>query len=375
MRSLVLRADDLTVTRFRAARGYEIVARGELGAAERQGLQALASDPDFHALLRPRRGGATIKLVDRRTTALLRALARPGIIPRALRGKAQAAAIERLVLDGIIEIERDDVFVTGAAARIGSQDVHDLPRGVLAALSRDAIRYAADLQLPAPLALSERLYFFNRVPATERHRRALREASAAIARRIDQAGWRRRSGLMGWQVWSARFKPPRVTRSCKLYVSPRPEATAEAAAVAAAVLAEAGAFAIKIGEGAYGLLRPDKFVAYFTSFADLTAGAATLRTQLAGCPVQGVPFTAELDPSGLISWGIDPPHEANRLAWEGGSWRRVITDRLALALIAAQTAGLPAPWRHALDRLALSGIDPHSWTLRADGAQTVGPSA
>jgi hypothetical protein len=108
------------------------------------------------------------------------------------------------------------------------------------------------------------------------------------------------------------------------------------------------------------LLRPDKLVAYYPSFERLAAAADAVAGRLAGTPAQGVPFTAEIAGGGLLSWGVDPPPEGS---WSGGeSWRLWLTHRLATALLAGKQATGVEPWRFALERLRLEGVDTDSWT-------------
>jgi len=92
------------------------------------------------------------------------------------------------------------------------------------------------------------------------------------------------------------------------------------AIIEALTIGSAGAF--KIGATVYGLLRPDKIVAYCTSFEALTDTASRLQAALSECPAQGVPFTAAIDSNGLLSWGMDPPAEANVFGWQG--WIRLL---------------------------------------------------
>ena len=142
-----------------------------------------------------------------------------------------------------------------------------------------------------------------------------------------------------------------------------------------AVAEEVGAEALKVGNDATSLLRPDKIVVYFGDFESVSAAATRLAAELAGCPGHGVPFTAELAQSnGLLSWGIDPPRSEHMLEWqERESWRLWVTNRLALALVAARRDGGPLePWRYALARIELDGIDTATWAPRGDLWEEVG---
>jgi hypothetical protein len=147
-------------------------------------------------------------------------------------------------------------------------------------------------------------------------------------------------------------------------VSPEPEALAGGFGRILEALAAARAPHFKIGKDALGLLRPDKIVAYFPGFDALARAAASIAGLLDGTPAQGVPFTAPVAGDGLLSWGIDPPAE-ERSAWGGReSWRFWLTHRLARALLAGRSAGEEGvePWRFALERLRLEGVDTDTWT-------------
>jgi hypothetical protein len=87
-----------------------------------------------------------------------------------------------------------------------------------------------------------------------------------------------------------------------------------------------------------------------------------LTERLAGTPAQGVPFTSEIGAEGLLSWGVDPPADSQ---WSGReSWRLWLTHRLAVALLSGKKSEAPGvePWRFALERLRLEGVDTDSWT-------------
>jgi hypothetical protein len=308
----------------------------------------------------------TAKAVNASTAWLLRELEHAAPLPVPVRDDPDAlAAAERLVLDGLLEVEIAGRFVTGAAAgRLRSPDT-GAGSGPLAALSLAALRYGTALGKLEPLRLSERLYFYNRVPATPGRRRALGAAAARAADEMSRTGWRKPRGAepAGWYAW--RRPGDRSTPRHKLYVSPRPDESPEAAVAAARVLAGSEALALKLGRDGAGLLRPDKLVAYFASRVHVQAAAGAVSQALAGCPAQGVPFSAALDDDGLVSWGVDPPPQAGRLPWDGSSWRRSVTDQLARALLEAHRAELAEPWRHALARVERAGVDTATWAPAA----------
>jgi hypothetical protein len=144
----------------------------------------------------------------------------------------------------------------------------------------------------------------------------------------------------------------------KLYVSPALDGMPEAsAAVAGSLTTSPGARGFKVARDLVGLCRPDKIVAYFDRMDDLRHGASRIVEELAGTPAHGVPFTAAITLDGLVSWGVDPP--SNRVART--SWRAWVVERLAEYLRAAGQDEDVEPWRFALERLRLAGVDTDSW--------------
>jgi hypothetical protein len=384
---------------LRANPAYELVLFDRLPAAERSALAELAGDPGFYGVLRPavsgaRGAGGSLKSVDRDTALLFLTLREPGPLPsyvRRMLGEGVERTLSRLVADGILEIEAEagGEFVAGAAALArlagpAGSGGEKRGEGRIAALSAAALRYGQALPVDDPALLAWRLYSYNRQPLTPAWRRLLPDA-AAVERwlGIDRGGGAHRrlldgawtpSGMDGWLGWWARPRaggtPERAGGpTWKLYVSPRPEALAGCFGDVLAALAASRASQFKIGRDAGGLLRPDKIVAYFPSWERLAGAADAVLARLAGAPAQGVPFTAEIGGAGLLSWGVDPPDEARSILGGGReSWRVWVAHRLAWALLAARqaaqgdgAAGLE-PWRFALERVRLEGVDTTSWT-------------
>jgi hypothetical protein len=400
--------------RLRANPALELVLFDRLPARQRLALAGLARDPELYGVLRPRRGsGLGLQAIDRETALLFLTLARPGLLPSYVRsrlGDAGAAqALARLVADGVLEIEREaGDFVSGAAALAVFGEAR-AAGGRLAELSRAALRYGQELARTLPegeaLHLSYRLYGFHRLPLAPRWRRRLPDgeavryflglAAGGAWRSLLERHWRQPAAPPGepWLRWqpaavpAARPGRPATqggAATYKLYVSPAPEELPERFGPVLDGLAAAGAPGFKVGATAGGLLRPDKVVAYFPSFERLAEAAAAVGERLAGtASPHGVPFTSEIAGGGLLSWGVDPlPAPGWGLdAAEGSmSWRLWLTHRLARALIAGtaaaagrQAQGVEAaaakdellePWRFAVERLRLEGVDTDSWTPR-----------
>lgn len=162
----------------------------------------------------------------------------------------------------------------------------------------------------------------------------------------------------GWLSFAHDSAPVADQAVCKLYVSPHPAALATAFPVIAGVFSRMNVRSFKVGRGIGGLLRPDKLVAYFDDRDTLNRVAQTLGKRLAGCPAQPVPFTAEVDGSGLLSWGSDPP-----LGSDGVSWRAWITRRLAEGLASAHATTASDAAAAALRHVTALGVDASTWTF------------
>ena len=363
---------------------YELVLYDRLPAQEREALAGHAKESGFYGILRPSSAapGLGIKSVDRDTALLFLTLREPGPLPeyaRAALGDAASRTVARLVADGVLETESGGAFVSGAAAA-GVFETKDRTDGSsrLAELSRAALRYGQALAVDDPILLSWRLYTYNHRPLTPRWQRLLPSSEAverylgiaaggACRKHLDRS-WIS-TGTAPWLSWRARSRPgtERSETSAgptwKLYVSPLPEALAEGFGAVLEALAAGRASHFKVGANAAGLLRPDKIVAYFPSFERLAAAAEVVTRRLEGAPAHGVPFTSEIGGAGLVSWGVDPAKEET--AWgDGESWRQWLTNRLARALLSARASGAEGvePWRFAVDRLRLEGVDTDTWT-------------
>jgi hypothetical protein len=374
---------DLLGRAFRANPRYELALWDRLAPEERRVFERLPEDPDFYGVLRPQQGAALgVKAVDRETALLFLTLREPGALPayvRSVLGEAAGRTIARLVADGVLEVEVDGAFVSGAAAFASQgREAREAAGGRLAGLSVAALQYGQALAIDDPLRLSYRLYGYNRRPLTPRWQRTLASAEAVQAhlgiapgganRPLLDRTWSPSPPSEAWLSWRSRA----VERAAgdrggtwKLYVSPAPEALADSFGAVLDALAAGRAAQFKIGSGAVGLLRPDKIVAYFPDFERLAKAAEAVSARLGGVPAQGVPFTSEIGGDGLLSWGVDPP--ASELAAWGGreSWRLWLTHRLARALLAARSAEGLEPWRFALERVRLEGVDTGSWTPAA----------
>ncbi len=372
---------------LRANPAYDLVPLDRLTVVERQ---ALAEEADRerapYGLLRPTSESLLEpRIVSTDTALLFLTLMVPGPCPGYLRsglGDRLTATLGRLVLDGILEVEVDGVFRSGAAGWAPLAPAGEARRGGrTAALSEEAIRYGDALltlgSLPSE-TIATRLYMYGRRPVNPALRRLVASwdplggAGPTLSRQWSEQ--QQASPDSPWRSWQPRRSPTRRTRSSspfKLYVSPTTETLPEAVRAVASALADApGVLGFKIGKTVDGVARPDKMVAYFSSLDDLHGGADRIRGQTVGCRPHGVPFTAGVTDDGLLSWAIDPPRGPTGSGHHAtsSSWRTWVSMRLADYLIDARTsdagetpeAGGEA-WQVALARLQLDGVDTVSW--------------
>ncbi len=350
---------------FRANPEYELLPMGALNGDERSALGDLKEDESCFGVLRPKQSGLRpVKAICRDTARLWRDLQRPSQVPQWVGEDARATtAVAQLVLDGVLAVEAANAFVTGAEAReliCGATD--DDPSGVLSRLSQRALVYAQSLDIDSAVILAGRLYCYGRIPIASKWSNRFRTGEALRADFQIGREWQPGTPREGWLTWRSRIRSAAMTDGAvayKLYVSPMPDDVFPAVRALAKAAANHGAHHFKAGQDASGLLRPDKMVAYFGRRHQVDAAAAEIASELAGCRVHGVPFSAEVAGDGLVSWGIDPPSHA----WHRGeSWRLWLAKRLAAALIDARRAGAEEPWRYALNRVRLDGVDPVTWT-------------
>ena len=375
---------DVLARGFRANPAFDLVLFDRLAPRERETLAELRKDPDFYGILRPHPGDTAsavlgIKSVDRETALLFLTLREPGPLPSymtSMLGDGALRVVARLVADAILEVEEDGRFVSGAAALwlFGERRSGSGVGGRIAEISLAALRYAQDLAEDDALSLSFRLYGYNRRPLTPAWKRLLPKGDQVLAwlgigrggsrRRLLDRSWERTGGSAEWWLsWRARRDSDLSGGGAtwKLYVSPAPEALPESFGDILEALAAGRAAQFKVGADAQGILRADKIVAYFPSFERLATAAEALEARLSGIPAQGVPFTSEIGGDGLLSWGVDPPREEASFG-SGESWRLWLTHRLSRALLSARAAQAPEPWRFALERVQLEGVDTDTWT-------------
>ncbi|PEY75483.1 hypothetical protein [Bacillus cereus] len=370
---------DISKVVFRSNPDYELILFDHIPRKEQESLSELVKDPNFYGILHSQTDGLGMKSVCLDTALLFFTLQSPGMIPNYIRrmlGSRYSELAARLVMDRILEIQTNKGFLSGSEAYrfIYENQLEISPSEHIGWLSIEAVKYGQFLDLDDCLKLSTRLYLYNRVPASSEWRR-LFPSEEAVAKYLGVYPDGENRAILDnhwvnaqlpsnnrWIAWSTKNELP-TRRPYKLYVSPHCKFISEAFCTTVKVLTEVRATSFKVGKDMYGLLRPDKLVAYFATYDEMMEASARLLKCLQGIPAHGVPFTAALDPSGLLSWGMDPPDREYILPWQGPSWRKWVTDRLAVAIISAKKSLSTDtdPWQFALERLRLEGVDTTSW--------------
>jgi hypothetical protein len=374
---------------FRSNPAYEFLPFRRFSESERELLGDLRHSVDVRGILRPRaRSTLGVKTATGSLVALFRARRAPGRLPTWLTKGGPESMLEdeiaRLVLDGVLEVERDGHFVSGAGA---DHLLRDSEQGEdradpLESLSTAAVRYAAALSIDSPLSLASRIYFYNRIPVSPRwaHRLPTREAvldflglaEGSSLRRLVDRHWTLTPAddLQDWASWKSRDRSRRRSEDAptlKIYVSPMPVALRDAVGIVVRTLLQLEPTSFKTGGDINGLFRPDKFVIYFEDETELREVAEHLTRSLDGMLAHGVPFTASVNETGILSRGLDPPRTARVLESDGPeSWRVWVTNRLAVNLLTARATRTThtemTDDQFAIARLRLDGVDTRQWT-------------
>lgn len=363
---------DLRGARLRSSSQFQLISFDELEASQRWAFKSLTEEPDFYGLLMPPRNSALpVKSMSRDAALLFQTLREPARVPHLLTslfGANADAHIRRLILDGVLEVESKGRFLSGMAAF--PQPVGDVDEvsTYIARLSKEAITYGAALEGLSVREIAARLYMFNRAPCTSLLQSQFAQTEQVVAYLVESSAvakllashWVREVSQGAWLVWrSSESGPP---FPFKLYISPTLDALPEVFRLTVDTLARIKCTRFKIGLTAFGLLRPDKLVAYFAKLEDLQQASELMCVSAAGIPAHGVPFSGAIDSEGLVSWGMDPPHFEQLLGSQSAqSWRQWVAERVAVYITAAKESGTENITKAVLQRLAMDGIDTATW--------------
>lgn len=363
----------LLASKLRSSQGRTLILLDRLPEQERMWLLTLKEAEEIFGVLRPS-GSGPVKVVDYDLALLLFALREPGGLPafysRRLGPVEVGRRVALLVAERILEVEIEGSFLTGKSALAALGLGADTSRTAIAEKSRLAMRYASALASSEEHVLANRLYRFGGLPLTPRWQRQLpgpeevllflgNPAHSAFDRSFPHAefpwlSWHRRDG-----------KSNSLRLRFKLYISPKIASLPEIFSSLFECLEASRAGSLKVGAAAGGLLRTDKLIVYFRNFEDLAECADVLQRRFRGIPVDGVPFSAQIDEEGLLSWGLDPPAGLYARA-SSGSWRSRIVHRVAWAILEGRKQAVTDASEWAAIHLSLQGVDVQEWRPRVD---------
>lgn len=380
---------NLLKARFQVSSFYTLKEWYELDHHEKELISGLHDEAEVYGAFSPGSSASQLstKVAYRELALVYLHLSRPALLPHyvtTLQEDSFSRAIAQLVIDRVLEIEWSGKFVSGfyaTEALFGKNLFDDINvPDYLGLLSKQGIEYALHLDNIDIRSLANRLYTYNTLPwdsslkgnfadDTDTRDFVFSASGTTLVSLLHKEWWLVNDPLkdywLGWTRQSLGNSLPiqKDGNTYKLYMSPVIHDLPGTMAVALPVLSSSDAFSFKIGNGIQGLLRPDKMVAYFDNKSSLLATAAELKDKLSCFKVQGVPFTAQADDNGIVSWGIDPPGTEVLESVEGGSWRCKVTDQLALGILQAKAENLALQQAISFisSRLFVAGINPFNW--------------
>lgn len=239
-------------------------------------------------------------------------------------------------------------------------------------LSLQGIKYGALLPAADVKNLYHKLYGFNTVPVpvTLRQKKWDHQSVFSFYAEYDaacnllQQHWAPLFNEGSSNYWLS-WKPQQeiihniAPGNCtfKLYVSPVPQQFLPVLAATIKAITNSNVYCFKTGSNIHGIFRPDKIVVYFNNLSDLENAAEKINAVTRQFSAQGVPFTAPLFQSTMLSWGIDPPTYNN----EPVSWRVWITKLLAAGIIEGKKMLVDEPWKYALKYMEDKGLNNDTW--------------
>ena len=372
--------------KFRAGNLYRLKEWSQLNDQQKESLAGLQDEAEVYGVFEPvtRSGNVPSKVAYREVTLLYFHLQHSNKLPHYLvfpRDQKINETVAALVLDGVLEVEWKGKFVSGAdalAALCDGDIINEahLPT-YLSRLSYKAIHYAWTLSDQDERSIASRLYAFNTIPWDasmkmmfyEKHNvkdflfssidddtmnTLSEEWHSMVTEKKEWLSWNRKA--------TKTLIDPQSPHIYKLYVSPLLNDVPAVLARCVPAVNTSDAVSFKMGNTLQGLLRPDKMVMYFYSKESLIKMARVLKESLKGFPCQGVPFSSQLDDDGLLSWGQDPGHEGQHI-FENGSWRTVISEKLAAILVQAKKDQVKWPQAIAYIEATMQtrGIDIRNW--------------
>jgi hypothetical protein len=371
-----MKFQSLLEKKFRQGQGYKLTEWNRLDNSKKESVASLPDESEVYGVFEPiiSTQKSSYRVAYQQVALLYFHLQQSNKLPHYLmlpQDPKVNETIAALLLDGIIEIEWEGRFVSGPGALpvlYNDEMTGDaqLPT-YLSQLSYKAIYYAWMLKDVNEKCTTARLYTFNTTPWDASLKMAFQKKNTVkefLLSRIDHnalktlnARWQP-TEKTEWLSWNRKVTEPLTdgqSNVYKLYISPLINDLPEVLLECIPVIDSSDAISFKIGNTLQGLLRPDKMVVYFYSRDSLFTTAGILIQFLKGFAPQGVPFSAQLDDNGLLSWGKDPPGD--------GSWRTAVSEKLAAILQHAKENQLnwPLTISYIDATMQSKGLDIRNW--------------
>lgn len=370
---MLSRLDELLPYAVRTVRALELIDLS--GSSVKDVYAGQCEDLERPHLVKNR--SIQTKIVDKYVASILKRLHSTELLCDVVNESVEyeLTSVVELIFEGLLEVEIKGEFRTGpSVARyldLPKLDLYsDSPTNMI---SIDALKYAAKLGQSDAACLAARLYFYNRVPFDRTLFSAFGTPDKVLSylgfdepsARLILRDWRHsRSGNGdGWHYWKHRNRAASSGNSRnKIYIAARFDVLPDAIRMVLPLLETLAVSMFKLPVDAVGLLRPDKFLLYFSNEYERRAAAEQLYPVLCGLPVQVVPFTAASSKNGILSWGVDPPPRAATPT----SWRLWLCEVLARSIVEGAVAEVSSAdlVPYALLRAALEGVDVATWAIR-----------
>ncbi|HXS37410.1 MAG TPA: hypothetical protein VN721_11970 [Flavipsychrobacter sp.] len=243
------------------------------------------------------------------------------------------------------------------------------------AISHHAMEYACDLTLLGVGNIWERLYSYGRIPLSSfwMHQFPREEllydaliSKENLAKRVLEAEWLERPASINnnrWRIYNNRsIRTTPLSMQYKLYINLHPDSLISEFNVILEHLTSYNVPAFKFARDVQNIVRPDKFVAYLYDFETMYLLGESLSKSLKSVNVQPLPFTAALDPLGVVSCGFDPPGKF-REQFRATSWRGFITQIIVRSFAEGMRLMFEkaSMIQYSLKKISTLGIDTKKW--------------
>lgn len=326
----------------------------------------------------------TSRIIDCQTALLLYALQRPTFLPAYLTQGLDTSIIKDikyLLSLGILEIEiqtpKEKIkYIYGEEALSHLDKKISKKFNSISSINLKAFNVALKLLPLDHESLASALYRFNHKPVSRTlHAKLYDKKSVKKFFKLGEKDkkskdfytcWTPLADLKGWIGFinkkSFINKHNQTSYIYKLYISPNSLNVFQKIFFEVThLLYECDAFEFKIGDDAYGLQRPDKWVAYFYDKKSLYRAIQMLDKEIGDIGAQEVPFSGQSDLKWL-SWGRDPQQTQK----EAISWRWLVCSEIAYAIQdlskeESESRDTSKIWSHVVCRLERENINPNTF--------------